>query len=124
MIEQQGRQRIVRTPSYVVAIRDAGELGRTAGAGAGDGRTLTTPAGRQAVPAGPFAVLRGSAVVEFDGDDSLVYLRSGMVCDFAPQAGASWVVAEPLTVQEVTRCPWHTEQRASRSRDASTGFAA
>ena len=73
------------------------------------------------VPAGPFAVLDGSAVVEFDGDDSLVYLRPGMVCDFAPQAGASWVLAKPLTVQEVIHYPWHEPVDAAVHRDGDRG---
>lgn len=115
MIEQQERQRIVRAASYIMAIGEA-----TAPEG---GRTLTAPTGRQAVPAGPFIVLGGSAVVEFDGSDSLVFLRSGMVCDFGPQAGASWVVAEPLTVQEVGRCP-RDERVEPSAQHANDGRAA
>lgn len=117
MIELQDRPRIVRATSYIVALGGAAS-GVNVGDEPGAGRTVTAPPGRQPVPAGPFAVLRGSAVVEFDGDDSLVYLRSGMVCDFAPGSGASWVVAERLTVQEVTRCPW------SEAGETETGLAA
>lgn len=128
MIDQKERPQIVRGSSYTVAIGvPADEPSGHGRALAPDGdRTVTTPTGRQVVPTGPFAVLSGSAVVEFDASDSLLYLRSGMVCDFAPQAGATWVVASPLTIQRVGRCPWHEQASPipQRTSDRSEGGGA
>lgn len=53
--------------------------------------------GRHRVPTGPFAVLSGSAVVEFDDDGSLLFVRAGREYDFS--GGACWTITGPMLVR-------------------------
>jgi len=50
-----------------------------------------------------FVVLSGRAMVEFDDEDSLVFLRRGSLCQLAPNTQTRWTVSERLEYLVVTQ---------------------
>lgn len=66
--------------------------------------TKHLPAGIHARPGDgtPFVVIRGRAMIEFDDQDSLVFVRRGTLCSLPRLTSTRWTVSEPLEYLLVT----------------------
>jgi hypothetical protein len=49
-----------------------------------------------------FVVLAGRAMIEFDDDDSLVFVRRGSLCRLQSNAATRWTISEPIEYLLVT----------------------
>ncbi len=69
-----------------------------------DPRTGTLAAGvhHRVEDGRPFVVLSGQAMVEFEDQDSLVFVRRGSLCRLAPMTATRWTVSEPVEYLIVT----------------------
>ena len=50
----------------------------------------------------PFVILAGRGMIEFDDEDSLVFVRRGSMCRLQASAATRWTVSEPIEYLLVT----------------------
>lgn len=76
------------------------------------------PAGiRQRIEDGePFVVLCGSAIVEAEDGEALVYLRRGSMCRFAALSHTRWTVADDVELLPVTEAAMVFRERGGAVR--------
>jgi hypothetical protein len=64
----------------------------------------------------PFVILTGRAMIEFDDEDSLVFVRRGSMCRLPTGAATRWTVSEPIEYLPVTEASVvfrdHDDERA------------
>lgn len=74
------------------------------GIGSVDLRTRTIDVGvRHRIEEGaPFVILSGRATIEFEHEESLVFVRRGSMCRLPASAATRWTVSEPVEYLLVT----------------------
>jgi hypothetical protein len=101
---------------------DAAVLPALPGLDSHEARTTTIDVGvrHRSEDGSTFVVLAGRAMIEFEDDDSLLFVRRGSLCRLQPQATTRWTVSEQIQYLLVTEASVVFKERDDEPARAGT----